>query len=178
MLKASFIQRFKEFWGSPLEPEIIIPAKLTTYEIRPLTMAHLDEVFRLDQRCFARHEVYTKATLKTLLELPTGLSYRAITPENKMSGFVIATLDEDYVGHITTIGVAPEHRRRALASRLLSKAEEALRLRNINMVRLEVRASNNAAQKLYREHGYCVMQRLHRYYTNGDDGLMMLKSLI
>lgn len=178
MLRTSILQRFREFWGAPLEPKNIIPAPLTTYEIRPLTMAQLDEVFQLDKRCFERHEVYTKGTLKHLLELPTGLSYRAITPENEMSGFVIATLDEDQVGHITTIGVAPEHRRRALASRLLIKAEDALRWREINMVRLEVRVSNISAQMLYREHGYCVMQRLFKYYNNGDDGFMMVKSLI
>jgi ribosomal-protein-alanine N-acetyltransferase len=45
------------------------------------------------------------------------------------------------------------------------------------MVRLEVRSVNTGAQQLYRNLGYIVTQRLPRYYSNGGDGLLMIKSL-
>ena len=43
-----------------------------------------------------------------------------------MVGFVIGLLEPDHTGHITTVGVAPEHRRRHLARRLMDKVEEGL----------------------------------------------------
>ena len=46
------------------------------------------------------------------------------------------------------------------------------------MVRLEVRSINDGAQALYRNLGYAVTQRLPRYYSNGGDGLLMIKALL
>ena len=94
-----------------------------------------------------------------------------------MAGFVIGLVELDHTGHITTIGVAPEHRRRNLASRLLEKAEEGFRQRSVRIVRLEVRSANVAAQSLYLSMGYAVTQRLPRYYSNGGDGMLMVKPL-
>ena len=47
----------------------------------------------------------------------------------------------------------------------------------LRLVRLEVRYMNIAAQKLYESLGYSITQRLPKYYSNGGDGLLMLKSL-
>src|SRR5262249_33211830 len=52
------------------------------------------------------------------------------------------------------------------------------RRRHVRIVRLEVRSSNVSAQKLYSSLGYAVTQRLPKYYSNGGDGLLMVKSLL
>jgi ribosomal protein S18 acetylase RimI-like enzyme len=44
-------------------------------------------------------------------------------------------------------------------------------------VRLEVRTLNVAAQKLYENLGYATVQRMNQYYSNGDDGYLMVKPL-
>ena len=72
----------------------------------------------------------------------------------------------------------PQHRRRGVARRMLVKAEDGFRRRHVRIVRLEVRSVNTAAQDLYRQLGYAVTQRLPRYYSNGGDGLLMIKSLV
>ena len=79
--------------------------------------------------------------------------------------------------HLTTIGIAPEHRRRRLAERLLTHLEKALRAKGAGTVMLEVRVGNTAAQSLYRQTGYTVVQRVATYYNNGEDGFLMVKSL-
>ena len=136
------------------------------------------EVLKLNLRCFKAGENYTKHTFAYLLDEPNSLSYRAVTPNGQMAAFVfVMTNREDGTGHITTIGVAPEHRRRGLANKLLRHAEDALRRREIGVIMLEVRASNRAAQNLYRELDYAVVQRLPKYYNNGEDGFLMVKSL-
>jgi ribosomal-protein-alanine N-acetyltransferase len=94
-----------------------------------------------------------------------------------MVGFIFIMLNQNGAGHITTIGVAPEHRRRGLAMTLLKHAENALQNRRISLMTLEVRAGNTAAQKLYLGLGYSIVQRLKEYYNNGEDGLLMIKSI-
>lgn len=161
-----------------VEPEIIVPAPPTVYEIRPLTDKQLKEVLNLNLRCFKAGENYTKYTFSYLLNEPNSLSYRIVTPTGQMTAFVfVMTNIENGTGHITTIGVAPEHRRRGLANKLLRHSEEALRKRDVSIVMLEVRVSNQAAQELYRGFGYSIAQRLPKYYNNGEDGFLMVKSL-
>ncbi|HKS28873.1 MAG TPA: N-acetyltransferase [Pyrinomonadaceae bacterium] len=147
------------------------------YEVRPLTVSQLDECWRLDQRCFVDGEAYSRETFEYLLTAPESVSYRAVTPNGMMVGFIVGLIEPDHTGHITTVGVAPEHRRRRIAQRMMEKAEEGFRRRNVRVVRLEVRSINTGAQQLYRNLGYIVTQRLPRYYSNGGDGLLMIKSL-
>jgi ribosomal-protein-alanine N-acetyltransferase len=159
------------------EPEMVVPAPPTEYEIRPLTDKNLSEVLRLNVRCFRNGENYTKHTFNYLLSEPRNLSYRILTAAGEMVGFVFVLVNEDGSAHLTTIGVAPEHRRRQLAKRLLTHVENALRVRKILTIVLEVRVSNTSAQSLYRDSGYVVVQRLAKYYNNGEDCYLMVKAL-
>jgi ribosomal-protein-alanine N-acetyltransferase len=172
------LQTIRNFFVSTeiAEPEIIVPAPATVYEIRPLTEKHLKEVMRVNLRCFKKGENYTKHTFSYLLNEPTTLSYRVASPSEQIVGFIFV-MTQQGTGHITTIGVAPEHRRRGLAQKMLEHAEEALLRREIATVSLEVRVSNIAAQSLYRGLGYTIVQRLSGYYNNGEDAFLMVKSL-
>lgn len=173
------LQKIREFFVPPEfgEPEEIVPAPMTEYSIRPLTEKQLKEVLKLNLRCFKAGENYTKYTFSYLLSEPNTLSYRIVTPNENMVGFIFIMCNSNGAGHITTIGIAPEHRRRGLAVRMLQHTENALRKREIGMITLEVRAGNIAAQNLYRGLDYSIVQRLKEYYNNGEDGFLMVKSL-
>jgi ribosomal protein S18 acetylase RimI-like enzyme len=147
------------------------------YDVRPLTVTQLDECWRLDQRCFVDGEAYSRDTFEYLLTAPESVSYRAVTQGGAMAGFIIGLVEPDHTGHVTTVGVAPEHRRRRVAHRLMEKVEDGFRRRDVRIVRLEVRSINTGAQQLYRNLGYTITQRLPRYYSNGGDGLLMIKAL-
>lgn len=155
----------------------LVPPADAHYDLRPLTIAQIDECWHLDQRCFLDGEAYSRDTFEYLLTASESVSYRVVTQNSAMAGFVIGLLEPDHTGHITTIGISPEHRRRRLASALLERVEDGFRRRGARIVRLEVRASNIPAQKLYLSLGYSVTQRLPRYYSNGGDGLLMMKPL-
>lgn len=178
------LKKIRSRWWSPsaeeysLEPEQPVTATLgLRYDMRPLTVSHLDECWRLDQRCFVDGEAYSRETFEYLLTATEAVSYRATTSAGSMVGFVIGLIEPDHTGHITTVGVSPDHRRRHLAKRLMAEVEKGFRQSNVRIVRLEVRSLNIAAQKLYESLGYTVTQRLPKYYSNGGDGLLMLKSL-
>ena len=179
------LKKFRSRWWSqsdvPIETEkkekTLTPSWGMRYDLRPMTISQLDEVWRLDQRCFIDGEAYSRETFDYLLTAPEAISYRAVTPGGVMVGFVIGLVEPDHTGHVTTVGVSPEHRRRSLAKRLMNQVEEGFRKRNVRLVRLEVRSLNAPAQKLYESLGYSITQRLPKYYSNGGDGLLMLKSL-
>lgn len=161
----------------PAEAREVTPAPETVYEIHPLTDKQLREVLKLNMRCFERGEHYTRQTFAFLLNDPTTLSYRVATPDEAVVAFVFVMSHQNGTAHITTIGVAPEHRRRGLAALLMSHIEEAVRARGLGTLTLEVRVSNIGAQSLYRGLGYSTVQRLTAYYNNGEDAFLMVKSL-
>jgi ribosomal-protein-alanine acetyltransferase len=179
------LKKFRPRWWSSRQTEqsdghaniALVPPLNARYDVRPLTMSHIDECWRLDQRCFLDGEAYSRDTFEYLLGSPESVSYRVVMQNGVMAGFVIGLLEPDHTGHITTIGIAPEHRRRGLAGILMETVEAGFRRRNVRIVRLEVRCSNTSAQKLYLTLGYSVTQRLPKYYSNGGDGLLMVKSL-
>src|SRR5713226_6389809 len=115
----------------------LVPPINARYDVRRLSFAHIEECWRLDQRCFADGEAYSRDTFEYLLAAPESVSYRVVMQNSTMAGFVIGLLEPDHTGHITTIGIAPEHRRRRLASNLMEKAEDGFKRRSVRIVRLE-----------------------------------------
>lgn len=77
-------------------------------------------------------------------------------------------------GHIATLAVAPSHRRRRIGSRvLLALARDGIE-RGVSGLTLEVRASNDAAQRLYEKFGFYVAGVRKGYYAEvKEDGLVM-----
>jgi ribosomal-protein-alanine N-acetyltransferase len=159
------------------EPEVIVPAPPTEYQIRPLTIEQLPEVLRLNIRCFRNGDNYTKHTFDYLLNEPRTLSYRVVTPADEMVGFAFVMVNENNAAHLTTVGVSPEHRRRGIASRLLAHIEESLREREVSTLMLEVRVGNSDANELYRRIGFHTVQRIFKYYNNGEDCFLMMKPI-
>jgi hypothetical protein len=96
------------------EPESAAASLLAEirYDVRPLTVAQLDECWRLDQRCFVDGEAYSRDTFEYLLTAPESVSYRAVTQGGAMVGFIVGLVEPDHTGHITTVGVAQAARNR------------------------------------------------------------------
>jgi ribosomal-protein-alanine N-acetyltransferase len=94
-----------------------------------------------------------------------------------MQAFVIGMIEPDETGHVVALGVSPAFRRRGLGRHLMHEVEQGFLRRGITSIRLEVRTTNDAAQKLYLGLGYQIIRRMPRYYTSGDDGYLMVKEL-
>lgn len=76
--------------------------------------------------------------------------------------------------HISTIAVAPEYRGRGLGELLLAAMLKRSINRRGDYSVLEVRASNEVAQALYRKYRYEVVGRRRGYYRDdGEDALLM-----
>jgi ribosomal-protein-alanine N-acetyltransferase len=76
--------------------------------------------------------------------------------------------------HIVTIAVRESHRGRGIGELLLIAAIALATLNDQDIVTLEVRASNQAAQALYEKYGFKRVGVRHRYYSdNHEDALIM-----
>lgn len=176
----AFIDSIRSFFGPVREitVESVVPAPPTTYTLKPLTERQSSEVLRLNLRCFRNGENYTKYTFAYLFGEPRSLSYQMANAKGDMAAFVFVLLNPDGTAHLTTIGVAPEHRRRGLATQLLDHLDEILRIKGVSTIVLELRVSNFGAKNLYVDAGYSIVNRIAKYYSDGEDCFLMVKSLI
>lgn len=81
------------------------------------------------------------------------------------------TVDE---AHIATIATHPDFRQQGIGERLMIAALQSARREGARTAFLEVRASNLAAQNLYRKYGFVVSGCRPGYYKdNQEDALLM-----
>jgi len=71
------------------------------------------------------------------------------------------------------IAVAPEARGQGLGHALLEACQRDLAGEGLLHLFLEVRPSNDPAIRLYEACGWASCGRRHRYYTDGEDALLM-----
>jgi ribosomal-protein-alanine N-acetyltransferase len=76
-------------------------------------------------------------------------------------------------GHITTLAVHPEFRRRGFGDLLLLTALDRMLTLGVDVATLEMRPSNNVAYQLYRKYGFKVTRRQPSYYRDGEDAWVM-----
>jgi len=76
--------------------------------------------------------------------------------------------------HIVTVAVRESYRRMGIGERLVIAATEVAQEYLQEVLTLEVRASNEAAQLLYEKYGFARVGLRKRYYTdNNEDAVLM-----
>ncbi|MBW2273095.1 MAG: GNAT family N-acetyltransferase [Deltaproteobacteria bacterium] len=81
----------------------------------------------------------------------------------ELLGFLVGERILDEL-HVLSVAVAPATRRRGIARSLLARALEAASSAGVEVVHLELRASNRAARSLYEGFGFVAVGRRPRYY--------------
>jgi ribosomal-protein-alanine N-acetyltransferase len=138
--------------------------------VREATGADIAALAALEQRCFAA-DAWSESMLREELHRPGGVLLVAQTPA---AGFVCGWWVADEL-HLLRIAVAPEQRRKGLASALHRALFAAARGR-ASVAWLEVRADNEAAIGLYRGHGWEFVGRRPRYYADASDALVFRRT--
>ncbi len=77
-------------------------------------------------------------------------------------------------GHITNVGVDPEHRRRAIATRMLLVLVRRALAEGAVALTLEVRMSNAGAQDLYRRFGFVPAGVRKNYYSDSNEDALIM----
>ena len=80
-------------------------------------------------------------------------------------------------GHVVSIAVLPQGRRKGVAYALMTRAIEGMRQYKAKLCYLEVRVTNEPGVSLYKKLGFEVTRPLHGYYSDGEDAYVMTKQL-
>lgn len=98
-------------------------------------------------------------------------------PDNQVVGYVIFWKIGEEV-QVNNIAVHPDFRRRGLGESLLRHVISWVKKEGAQLVTLEVRPSNLAAQALYRKLGFKTIGLRRFYYSNPlEDALVMILDL-
>lgn len=80
-------------------------------------------------------------------------------------------------GHVVSIAVLPQGRRKGIAQALMNKAIEGMMHYKAKLAYLEVRLTNDPGVLLYKKLGFEVNRTLNGYYSDGEDAYVMIKKL-
>lgn len=80
-------------------------------------------------------------------------------------------------GHVVSIAVLPQYRRRGVAKAIINKALEGMMYYKAKQGFLEVRVTNESAISLYKNLGFEITRTINGYYSDGEDAYVMTKKL-
>lgn len=143
-------------------------------EIRPAGRADLLEVFRIEQTSFPQPWPYN--AFEGFLDAP---GFLVAVNGDGVVGYVVADTIPNHgrpLGHVKDIAVRPDRRGEGVGADLLERALSALVAKGVSRVKLEVRAGNGDAIRLYRGFGFTHHHTVPRYYDDGEDALVMVRT--
>ena len=80
-------------------------------------------------------------------------------------------------GHVVSIAVLPQGRRKGVAKALMIRAMEGMCHYKAKLCYLEVRVTNDPGVALYKKLGFEVSRTMKGYYSDGEDAFVMTKKL-
>jgi [ribosomal protein S18]-alanine N-acetyltransferase len=158
------------------------------FTLREYRHTDLDQIFRLDEVCFAPEFRFDRRSMQRFAEAGNAISLvieHVTTLDTNsgaasIAGFAIVHVEHSTAqrrGYVVTLDVAPELRRCGLAGRLMDEMERrAAEARAIRM-ELHVFAENDAAIQFYEKRGYACLGMQRGFYGRGLDALVYRKTL-
>jgi len=116
-----------------------------------------------------------------------GKAFFVAEVDNLVVGYVMARVELGFghlskrltrMGHIISIAVLPNYRRKGIGKALMLACIDSLKNHyKASEVYLEVRVSNEPAIKLYEALGFKKVKILESYYLDGENAYLMAKKL-
>ncbi len=142
-----------------------------TVELRTLQLRDLSAIETIERVSYPTP--WSRSMFAGELAKPSSISLGAFGAEGELVGYVIISRYVD-AWHVMNIAVAPEWRRRGIASTLLERLFEVTASDERRGYTLEVRVSNTGAIRLYERLGFHGRGIRRAYYTdNREDALIM-----
>ena len=140
-------------------------------ELRRLQLADLDAIERIERASYPTP--WSRSMFASELAKPSSLSLGAVDETGRLVGYLVLSRYVD-AWHVMNVAVAPESRRRGIASALLRRLLDQTKDDGQRGYTLEVRVSNVGAISLYQRFGFRPKGVRRGYYTdNREDALIM-----
>lgn len=138
--------------------------------IRDIRPEDLRSVYEIAQDSFK--DPYPLRLLRHIRDTnPEGFLVAEIGGE--IVGYLIGVLRWGDIGHILAIAVDESYRREGVGSALMINVLDRLKRKGASRVKLEVRASNELAQKFYDKMGFESREMVPAYYSDGEAAISM-----
>jgi [ribosomal protein S18]-alanine N-acetyltransferase len=148
--------------------------------IRRCDLSDLISTMEINLKTLPEH--YSDYFYESLLaELPEAFLVAEV--DKKLVGYIMCKIEYGFSnfkklgfvkkGHVVSVAVLPDHRRKGIGEGLVQEAIIGVKLKKSDELYLEVRCSNNEAVKLYEKLGFVIKQRLKAYYRDGEDAYLM-----
>ena len=144
--------------------------------IREFQPADLPILSEIDQKCFPPDICYSMGELAGYIAHRSARAWVA-EDDGSIIGFVVADREPTRAGHIITIDVLEGSRRQGAGTELMNAAEEWARKARLQLIYLETAEDNLAALRFYEARGYRKVDKIERYYPNGQAAWLMVKHL-
>jgi len=151
---------------------VAVPTSPADVTIRDAEESDLGSVVRIERDAFDQPWPYT--AFERFVGEP---GFLVATSDGAVVGYVVGDVTPNFgrdIGHVKDLAVAEPARRRGVGRSLLVQSLAALAVDGAEVVKLEVRESNDAARTLYRDTGFEIARRVPRYYRDGEDALVMI----
>jgi ribosomal-protein-alanine N-acetyltransferase len=146
------------------------------YRLRPMTADDVDAVMQLERLSYPFpwsagnfHDCLKSGYYACLLE-----------DDELLAGYAVMSMAAGEA-HVLNICIHPQRRGRGLGRSLLHTLEQVAKVGEVEMMLLEVRASNRVAISLYESMGFNELGCRHNYYPDHDgreDALVMARQLV
>lgn len=97
--------------------------------------------------------------------------------EQDIVGFIVGYALSESEGHIFSLAVSKYYRNQGIAERLIDHMCSYFLLKGLQKASLEVRVSNAPAVRLYTKLGFTTAWIESQYYSDGEDGYVMMVNL-
>ncbi len=155
-----------------------------TYKLRKFTTDDLASVTRINAACLP--ENYTDIFFVDLYRRYPE-TFVVAEEDGKIVGYIMCRIEMGLSnfgfsgvlkkGHVVSVAVLPEHRRKGMGKALVLKALEGMQGYGAKQCYLEVRVTNQEAVSLYKKLGFEVSRTVHGYYADGEDAFVMTLKL-
>ena len=137
---------------------------LSDMKIRRFNRKDLGDIMEIEERAFPKSPYSPFTFLHYALAFPK--NFLVCEHEGKIVGYIIFHSD----GHIISIAVHPEWRRKGIGTALMNKVFK----RTGGKAMVEVRESNKIAINFYKKLGFVFKTRVPSYYGD-EDALIMVR---
>lgn len=142
-------------------------------QLLKMSAEHVGDVAELERLCFS--EPWSEKSLELLLGNGAA-AYVAVEDGKAVAyGGMLSVLDE---GQITNIAVHPNFRRRGIGRTVTEALLKNARENKLSAVFLEVRASNRAAEELYRSLGFAAVGERKNFYRLPVEAAIIMKYVV
>ena len=156
----------------------------TTFMLRPFKPTDLGQVVNINRICLPENystfffmDLYERfpATFIVAEENGEVVGYIMCRVETGIPDFKLLGIARK--GHVISIAVLPEYRRRGIGYSLMQETMKAMVLYKAKECFLEVRRGNTPAVNLYKKMGFKVIRTAYGYYADGEDAYRMAQKL-